>query len=198
MRALAIATAFLAAPLCASAAAQVKGTCATPFAVPLDSGSVLRIEARSSEVEVVGGDAGIVRVSCRLDRSDEAGDVQLIFSNSRNAPQLRVTGGPTSNVHIHIEVPQRTDLTLRMFAGALRVRKVTGNKDLELTAGEIRVSPVLPADYSSVDATVRIGDVQVPSMNVSKGGLFRNVSKENTLGKYALRAHITTGSIRLE
>ena len=193
-----MAIAFLAAPLCVSAAAQVKGTCAAPFSVPLDNGSALSIEARSSEVEIVGGDAGTVRVSCRLDRSDEAGDVQLSFSSSRNASQLRVTGGPTNNVHVHIEVPQRTDLRLRMLAGAVRVRQVTGNKDLELTAGEIRVSPVLPADYSSVDATVRIGDLQVPSMGVNKGGFFRTVSKENAPGQYKLRAHITTGSIRLE
>jgi hypothetical protein len=177
--------------------AQSSGTCAAPVAFPAKAGMTLTIESRSGEVDIVGSDQDGVRVSCTLNDSERAGEVHIRFEQTGDFAKLEVHGGPTNNVRIRIEVPKRTGLKLRVPAGELRVDQVSGDKDVDLNAGEIVISDVNAKEYRTVDATVDVGAVSASAFGVGKGGFFRSFSKDSPGGLYRLRAHLISGNVQL-
>lgn len=177
--------------------AQNSGTCAAPVAFPAKAGMTITIESRSGEVDIVGSDQAGVRVSCTLNDSERSGEVRIRFEQTGDFAKLDVRGGPTNNVRIRIEVPKRTDLKLRVPAGELRVDQVSGDKDVDLNAGEIVISDVNAKEYRTVDATVDVGAVSASAFGVGKGGFFRSFSKDSPGGRYRLRAHLISGNVQL-
>ena len=75
------------------------------------------------------------------------------------------------------------NLYARIPAGEVTIQEITGNKDVELHAGELAIYVGNPNDYGRVDASVLAGDVNADVFGNSKGGLFRTVSRESG-GKY--------------
>jgi len=86
---------------------------------------------------------------------------------------------------------------VRMFAGEIKVEQVSGDKDLEVGAGQITITNH-NWNYRSVDASVGVGQVNAPMYDANKGGFFRSVSKTTQDGEYRLHAHVTTGQIDLK
>jgi hypothetical protein len=175
--------------------AQTSGTCAAPFEAPLKSGAALSIDSRSAEIQIVGTDLGVIRVSCTLNHPDQANEVHIRFWEAGGLSKLKLKGGPENNVHIRIEIPRTTSLKIYVPAGAVGVDRVTGDKDIDIHAGAVTVSHVDGSEYRSVDASVSIGEVRALAFGVDKGGFFRNFTKETVEGKYRLRAHVGAGSI---
>jgi hypothetical protein len=180
-----------------AAIAQITGTCATPFSSPARAGLSLTIVSRSGEVDIVGSAQQGIRVTCTLEDTDEAKNVHIQFEQTGDFARLRLSGGPSNNVRIRIEIPQRTDLKLRVSAGEVRVDKVSGDKDISLSAGEIVVSNVTGAEYRSVDASVDVGAVSASAFGVGKGGFFRSFTRETPGGLYRLHAHLISGNVQL-
>lgn len=102
-----------------------------------------------------------------------------------------------NGLEIKIEVPRRTNLRVRMFAGEVRVEEVKGNKDVDVGAGQITISSIHHGDYRSVDASVGVGEVEARAFGADKGGFFRSFTRKNQKGEYQLNAHVTTGEIDL-
>ena len=177
---------------------ESEGTCASGLAVPADAGLRLAVESRSAEVNLVGTDAREIRVTCRLEDEDRASRVHIRYRSNSGKGELAITGGPSNNVRITIEMPHQTHLWVRVPAGAIHVKDVNGDKDIDVHAGEVTVSGVNPAEYRSVDAEVEIGEVRASEFSVNKGGFFRSFKRSSTEGLYRLDAHIITGSIRLD
>jgi hypothetical protein len=179
---------------------ETSGTCASEFTVPADAGMRLAVYSKPAEVDLVGTDAREIRVTCRLDDSDDsarAHEVHIRFAKDGGTGHLSITGGPSNNVHITIEIPHQTHLSVRMPAGAIHVKDVTGDKDLDVHAGELTVTGVNPQEYRTVEASVEIGEVKASEYDVDKGGFFRSFKKFSADGLYRLDAHIITGSIKL-
>ena len=175
--------------------AQTSGTCAAPLEAPLKSGAALSIDSRSAEIQIVGTDREVIRVSCTLKHPDQANDIHLRFWEASGYSKLKLKGGSDNNVSIRIEVPRATSLKISAPAGVVGVDRVTGNKDIEIHAGVVTVSHVDGSEYKSVDASVSIGEVRALAFGIEKGGFFRNFTKENAEGKYRLHARVGTGSI---
>ncbi len=176
---------------------ETSGTCADTFTVPVEAGMRLAVYSRSAEVNLVGTDQREIRVTCRMDDSERADQVHIRFGKSDGTGKLAITGGPNNNVHITIEVPHQTHLNVRMPAGAIHVKDVAGDKDIDVHAGELTVSGVGPREYRTVEASVEIGEVRASEFDVDRGGFFRSFKKSSAEGLYRLDAHIITGSIRL-
>ena len=102
-----------------------------------------------------------------------------------------------NDLEVKIEVPRRTNLSVRMFAGQVKVEEVKGDKDIEVGAGQITISSIHDGDYRNVNASVGVGEVQARAFGTDKGGFFRNFSRKNSSGDYRLQAHVTTGEIDL-
>jgi hypothetical protein len=108
-----------------------------------------------------------------------------------------VTDGPSNNgLRFDIQVPNLSDLYVRMTAGDIRIEDVRGNKDVELHAGDVRIDVGRAEDYNSVDASVWAGDIKAEPFNTVKGGLFRSF-EWNGHGPYRLHARLKAGDLRL-
>ena len=185
---------FIALP---PAFAQSKGSCTKPIAIDAQPGVSLTIESISSEIDIVGTDQPGVRISCTLPDGEDPERVSLRAERTGDFAKIQVSGGQMHNLHVRIEVPQKTGFRLRMAAGQVKVNDVSGDKDIDLHAGQVIVDQVDSKQYHSLRASVEIGDVRAPAFGADKGGFFREINKDVAGGPYRLRVHVMTGSVEL-
>lgn len=181
--------------------AETKIPCRQTLSHPLQSRAVLIIDSKPAGLQITGSDQEAIHVSCTAGSDETAGDVTFHFSPTANGGKLSIEGTHlqhgNNNLEIKIEVPRRTNLSVRMFAGEVRVEEVKGDKDIDLGAGQITISSIRDGDYRSVNASVSVGEVQARAFGADKGGFFRSFSWKNSRGDYRLQAHVTTGEIDL-
>jgi hypothetical protein len=154
----------------------------------------LRLHVRSGEILIVGTDDNKITVDLAGKNVDKIQDVKGRLSLANNVADFHLTGGPRNELQIIIHIPKNSDLTARIFAGEVNVQDVTGNKDLELHAGQLTISVDKPEDYGYVDMSVSAGEVDAEIFGDTKGGLFRSISRDAG-GKYRLHAHVGTGQL---
>lgn len=188
----------LAAPLALAQSKKVEATNLPdhPFQVDFPSGSHLTVRLHSGDVRLVGRDENKISVRVDAKDPDKAREIKVIFERFENSAELSVSRGPKNDVQITIEVPRTTGLFVRMPAGQLELSDITGDKDVQLHAGELIVGVGNPADYSHVEASVTTGDLEAPPFGESHGGLFRSFHKDGN-GKYKLYAHVGAGDLTL-
>jgi hypothetical protein len=181
--------------------AETKNPCSQTVSHPLQSRAVLMIDSRPAGLQIVGTDQDAIHVSCTASNDETAEEVVLHFSPTANGGKLSIEGAHVQHgdngIQVRIEVPRRTSLSVRMFAGQVRVEEVKGDKDIALGAGQITISSIHDGDYRSVNASVGVGEVQARAFGADKGGFFRSFSKKYSSGDYWLQAHVTTGQIEL-
>jgi len=180
--------------------AETVGDCAHPIEAQLRARADLVIDSRPAGVEIVGTDAETLRVSCTVDREEYGSYVELRFDGTPGYGRLHITGSDfhNSNLKVRIEVPKKINVRFHMGAGEVTVEDVSGDKDVDLYAGQIRILSTAGGVYKSVDASVDIGDVKASAFGVDRGGFFRSFTKKLDTGEYRLRAHVMTGEIDLE
>src|SRR5262249_55999406 len=104
-------------------------------------GGAVRLQLSSGDyiVRAASGDRLVVRwraESPEFERDMKKIRVQTDVSG--NVATIR-TEGPTKHARITIDVPARSDLHLRMRAGDVRITGVEGNKDIHMTAAELKI-----------------------------------------------------------
>jgi len=166
------------------------------FEADFPSGGHLRLHIRSGEIRIVGSDDNKVRVHYGGTNADRFRDVRVSFHATGNDGELRVRGGRRNDFEVEIAVPKTCDLTARIPGGEVTVKGITGDKDAELTAGELVIDVGRAEDYSSIDASVYTGDLNAEAFGVDKGGFFRSLHQHGP-GKYRLHAHVGTGELQL-
>ena len=124
------------------------------------------------------------------------GDMKARFGRCSNSCELRITGGPRNDLTITVQVPKKSNLVVRIFAGDVEVKGITGNKDIELHAGDLTIGVGDPSDYAHVQASVTTGEIDAKPFGESHGGLFRSFEKSGN-GKYKLMAHVAAGDLTL-
>ena len=186
----------------AASAQTMSVTCDQTLTVPFHARSLLEIASRPAGLEIVSTDEEQIHVTCDTRRNDgeNAAHIRLRFWPNATGGKLKIEGEHLrheNGMQIRIEVPKKTGLMVRMFAGEIKVEQVAGDKDLAVGAGQITVTNH-NWDYRSVDASVSIGQVNAPMYNANKGGFFRGVSESTKDGQFRLHAHVTTGQIDLK
>ena len=166
------------------------------FQADFVSGGQLRMHIRSGELRVIGSDENKIRVNYSGKNGSKTSDVTVSLKTVGNNAELRVSGGPHNDFRIEIQVPKNSGLYLRMPAGDLEVNGLTGDKDVEIHAGDMTLGVGKADDYGHVDASVNAGDLDAQPFGVSKGGLFRSFDKHGG-GKYRLHAHVGAGDLVL-
>jgi hypothetical protein len=106
------------------------------------------------------------------------------------------SGAIKDGPEIIVEVPKTSDLFVRMPFGDLTLEGVTGDKDVELHAGDLSIEVGNAADYGRVDASVNAGDINAGPFGESRDGLFRSFQKTGA-GRYKLHAHLGAGDLML-
>jgi hypothetical protein len=168
-----------------------------PFSVDFASGGKLRLRVRSGEVHVIGADQNKISVELSGRKASDAKKLKVRFQRKDGAADMRISGGPRSDLIITIRIPSTTDLYARIPFGEVHVENITGNQDVELHAGELIVAVRDSTDYSHVDASVITGEVDAVAFGESHGGLFRSFRREGS-GRYRLHAHVGAGQLTLQ
>jgi hypothetical protein len=172
--------------------ARIEEVGKSPVEAKFAAGGKLRMDLCPGGIDLVGKDEGRVRVSYHPERDD----VKVRLEVAGSQADLKVTGCPHNNFRMTIEVPKSSDLYVRMMAGELQVREITGDKDVVLHFGQLTMDIGTPADVAHVDASVNSGDLEASAFDVSKGGLFRSFERSGT-GKYRVHAHVGAGQLEL-
>ncbi len=166
----------------------------TPVEARFAPNGRIRLDLCPSAARIVGSDDGMLRVSYRA--KNDRDDVRVRIDVAGDRAEVKTSGCPHNNFEIRVEVPKSSDLYVRMFAGDLSVEGISGDKDVELHAGNLTIDVGKPDNYARVDASVVTGDLEASSFDISKGGLFRSFERSGP-GKYRVHAHVGAGQIDL-
>src|ERR1700743_3479840 len=169
-----------------------------PFEVDLPYDQKLTLELRSGDYRVFASTGEKVSVRTTGDRAEKGRDMSLSFKHMNSHAELQITGGPSNNgPTVEIGVPKSSNLIVRMPFGDLNIEGVSGDKDVEMHAGDLNIEVGTPADYAHVDASVGAGDINAGPFGENKDGLFRSFEKSGP-GRYRLHAHIGAGDLNLK
>jgi len=154
----------------------------SPVETKFAPGGRVSMDPCSSGIEVVGTDESMLRVSYHPERDN----VRVRMQVSGDRADIRITGCPHNNFQARIEVPKSSALYVRMMAGQLDVRDVMGDKDVELSFGQLNIDVGKADDYRHVDASVNSGEIDASAFDVNKGGLFRSFDRNGPGTAYML------------
>jgi hypothetical protein len=161
---------------------------------PFVSGGTVKLQLDAGDYEVRPGSGNVVRVSLTGNTGSATADVAI------NGDQAAVSVKNTTHTNFHgvVEVPKTANLVVRLTAGDLTVGAITGSKDVESTAGDVKIDVGNADDYGIVDASVRVGDMSTGPFSGTTSGLIGHELKWTGKGKYALRAHLGAGDLNLK
>ena len=159
-----------------------------PFAA---GGSVeMRLEGGNYEVRASADDR--IRVTFTGNTGSARADLGITDTHAT----LAVKDTPNNNFGATIEVPKTVDLVVHLNGGNLTMAAITGNKDIESNAGNTDITVGDPNDYSSVDASVKAGNIDAGVFGESKSGLLQHLIWSGP-GTHKLRATLGAGNLAL-
>jgi hypothetical protein len=192
MRRILIAVLFLSATF---SFAQTKSVSTDPqkFEFAFNQGGKLRMELGAGDADIIGGKENKIIVTYTTSKPEQDSKVKVEANINDRWGTLRVHG-PGNNFRYTIQIPEKTNLHVRMSAGDLEITGIEGHKDVESHAGDLKINLDHPAKYGDVDASVRFGDLNLAAFNVSKGGIGRSW-KRSEKGEYRLHVHLGAGDL---
>jgi hypothetical protein len=156
--------------------------------------------AGSIEMQLDGGDY-IIRASpderIRVSFGGNTGNAAADLGTSGTHANLVIRDTPHSNFRATVEVPVTADLTVHLSGGNLEVAAIAGNKDIDSKAGNVGIAIPNANDYGTVDATVKVGNLNAGPFGDSASGLSPHL-KWSGSGKYTLRASLGAGNLELK
>jgi hypothetical protein len=155
------------------------------------------LHLHDGDFRVVGSDSEKISIHVAGKNMEQADHIKIHLKRSDNAVELKLSHVPKKELQVTIEIPKSTNLYARMRGGDLSVSGITGDKDLELTGGDLTVQVGNPEDYSHVDLSVRYGDISGTQFGEPKGMVGNSLRKEGS-GKYKLHAHVMAGDLVLK
>jgi hypothetical protein len=155
----------------------------------------ITMDLSAGEYRIVGRQDDRIRLEWSVRNEDQLATVKA-RADVRGTHATISTDGPTNHFKVALQVPERTDLYIRLTAGELRVENIQGNKDIESHAGQIDIDVGRPEEYQHVDASIWAGELHAAPYRVSKEGLFRWFDWKGQ-GRYRLHARLKAGELRL-
>ena len=159
---------------------------------PFAAGGKIDIQLEGGGYEVQPAADDRIRVTL----SGNIGNAKVELAAEGTHAEVKVKDTPNHNFHATIEVPKTADLVIRLSGGDLVMAPITGNKDVEAYGGDIKIGVGDANDYSSVDASVKAGDINAGVFGGSKSGLLQRFTWTGP-GKYTLRASLGAGDLVL-
>jgi hypothetical protein len=170
---------------------------AHPSQTELNKITNVRFHLQDGDFRIVGGDSDEITIHADGKNAAQAKQMKIQIRQVGDALDVTFTRVPKNEVQVTIAIPRETSLYARMRAGDLSVDGVTGDKDLELLAGDLSVQVPDPTDYGPVDLSVKFGDVSGHAFGDPKG-VVGNSLKHDGCGKYRLHAHVFAGDLTLK
>ncbi len=164
------------------------------------AGGLVHVRLSVGDVRIVHGDSNKIRlhytVKSRRESHVKDAHVDIEVSGHDARIEFRAPSGGNTQFEVELEVPRNSNLDVHEKVGDLTVEAIEGDKDLELSVGDIRVV-VGHGAYRLVSASAGIGDANSDGYGETSGWLGKTL-KYHGDGKYELRAHVGVGDITLE
>lgn len=167
------------------------------FQANLAGGANLRLHLHDGDIRVVGSDSEKISIHVEGKNIELAKNIEIQLKRSDSTVDLTLSHVPKNELQVTIAIPKSTNLYARMRGGDLSVEGVAGDKDIELTGGDLTIQVGNPDDYSNVDLSVTFGDVSGAQFGDPKGWIGKSVRKAGH-GKYKLHAHVMAGDLALK
>lgn len=159
---------------------------------PFVSGGNIEVQLDSGDYAVTGSRDDHVRISFQ----GNVGSATEQLASTGNQATLTINNTPHSNFKASIEVPKTSNIVIHLAAGDLDLAAITGNKDIDSAAGDVKIKVDDPNDYASVDASVRVGDLKAGPFGKTGSGLGNRFTWTGR-GKYTLRVRLGAGDLTL-
>jgi hypothetical protein len=196
MKSLALLTFVLAAGVaaCVAPATDRDSGDDTPVAMekPFAAGGRIEMQLAGGAYEVRAASGDRIHVAT----SGHTGGTRVDVSTADASATVKVSETPRNNFHATIEVPKAADLVVHLTAGEMTVEPIAGSAEVESGAGNVTIEVVDANDYSSVDASVKAGDIDAGPFGESKSGLLQHLTWSGS-GKRTLRASLGAGNLKL-
>ena len=164
------------------------------------SGGSVHVHMSVGDMHIKRGDSNKIRLeyTVKSRREESVKDARVDFDVRGNDAtiEFHAPTGKNTQFDVELEVPPNTNLDVHEKVGDVTVEGVEGDKDLELSVGDIRIEKG-NGNYKLVRASTSIGDVHSADYGEPSGWLGKTL-KYNGDGKYELRAHVSVGDIHLE
>ena len=167
------------------------------FEAGMASGATLRLHLHDGDFRIVGTDSEKISISVDGKSVEQAKNIKFQLKRSGSIVDLKLSHVLKEELRVTTEIPRSTDLYARMRGGNLDVQRVVGDKDLELTGGDLTIQVGRSEDYSHVDLSVKFGDISGSQFGDPKGLIGQSVSREGN-GKYKLHARVMAGDLVLK
>jgi hypothetical protein len=167
------------------------------FETQFASGATLRLHLHAGDFRIVGSDSDKLSIHVAGKNVDQAKNIKIQLKRSGTNVELKLSHVPKNELQVTIEIPRSTNLYTRMHGGDLSVQDVVGDKDLELTGGDLTIQVGSPDNYSHVDLSVKFGDISGTQFGDPKGWVGNSLQKDGA-GKYKLHAHVMAGDLLLK
>jgi hypothetical protein len=165
------------------------------FERPFAEGGRVHLQLASGDYDVRAGASDRIVVRWDVDDDARIRDVRELFVDVRVTGSMAVivTEGKTRRVNFVIELPARSDLSLRMRAGDIRLQGIDGHKEIRMTAGDLKIG-VRRESLASAHASVTFGDLDARALGISKSGIKRTIDWFGG-GEYELDARLGAGDL---
>jgi len=162
---------------------------------PFAAGGKVDIHLDAGDYEVRSAPDNHVRVTMTGNTGNATVEVAVAGAHA----DVTVKGTSHTNFKCVIEVPKVSDVAIRLSAGDLDVGVIAGSKDIESTAGDVRIAVGQPDDYGKVDASVKVGDLSPgPFGGSKKEGFISQSVNWSGKGKYTLHASLGAGDLKMK
>ena len=164
------------------------------------TGGFVHVRLSVGDLRITRGEGNTISVhytvKSRRERNVKEARVDFDVRGNDASIEFRSRYGGNTQFDVELEVPANTNLDVHQKVGDLTVEDVEGDKDLELSVGDLRVAKGT-SSYRLVRASTSIGDVNSDGYGETSGWLGKTL-KYHGEGKYELRAHVGVGDITLE
>jgi hypothetical protein len=164
---------------------------------PFAAGGIVRLNLSSGDYTLRAGASDRVLVRWEIDDEARVRDLRKLSVDVdvTGTTAVVATDGPARHVRFTIEIPARSDVRLRMRAGDMSIDGIEGNKDIRMTAGDLKIG-IEPASLSRARASVTFGDLEARPLGITKSGIKRSFKWTGT-GVYTLDARLFAGDLTL-
>jgi hypothetical protein len=163
---------------------------------PFPANGTVKMDLVAGDYSIVGNPQQQLRLDWSVRDAEALAKVQARAEISGSQLSITTDGPSSKNLRFTIQVPDRSDLYVRLSAGDLSIEGIRGNKDVEIRAGDLRMDVGRADDYRKVDASLWAGDIKASAFQIFKGGLFRSFDWSGN-GPYRLHAHLMAGDLYL-
>jgi hypothetical protein len=163
---------------------------------PFSANGRVKMDLVAGDYRIIGSPQSLVRLAWTVRDADALPKVRARADVSGHELSITTDGPSNKGLKFTVQVPNVSDLYVRLTAGDLTLEDVRGNKDIELRAGDLRIDVGRAEDYKNVDASLWAGDINASAFQIFKGGLFRSFDWTGS-GPYRLHAHLMAGDLYL-